>query len=103
MTRLKLTELCQKLSALGFNPNEYESSVSLDENGCFELCMMSDFHDNDIDGLNPEDDETEGRLIRQTLNELGYDVLADSGSHFEGYSSWTPEPGDCRRLSVRAK
>lgn len=80
--------------------SDYATSWVEDEDGCVELCIMSDIECYDIEPTDMEQ-ATEAREVREVLVKAGCDVVSMSGAGWEGCSDATPEPGNCRRVLVR--
>lgn len=88
------------LEGQGFTVAEYESSWALDEDGCFELCVMSQLNCYEQDP-HPEMEAMEHRLLMQACKSSGIEVVGSNAATWEGWSDYTPDPGNCRRLRVR--
>ena len=98
-------QIIEKLNAIGVC-YEYESSPHLDEDGCFELALMSNESDDGqcgdssccTKGEGTPDDYNE---IASAVGELGCEIVDFGSASWEGYSCYTPDPGGIRRIKVR--
>lgn len=94
--------LLARLKDAGFPVYESESSFSLDEDGCFELCFSSDLDTYPVEeSPTGEEEAEEARRVAAAIASAGAAVVAMNAACWSGWSEYTPDPGDVRFVKVR--
>lgn len=77
-----------------------ESDFRVDENGQFELCLMSGC-DTYNDDYTAGEDTAEAAQVTTAIEAIGLELVFLSGPGWSGYSEYKHYPGDIRTATVK--